>query len=80
MGVSNTFRQLVPAENRRYENEIVLSTQKTGKVCFNGTTYDACWAVDDEWNVITFSPNLWSWEEAAQHPWREEVYLRIGKT
>ena len=79
LGVSNKFRQFITAVKGRYENEIVLSTQKPGKLCFNGMTYDARWTVDDGWNV-TFSFSLRSREEAAQHPWRNEVYFRIGKT
>ena len=68
MGVSKTFRQLVPAENGRYMNGIMLNTQKPGKLCCNGTTYDARWAVDGDWNVITLSFSLYSREEVAQHP------------
>ena len=66
--VSNTFRQLVPAVKGRYENEIMSNNQKPGKSCCNGTTYDARWAADDDWNVITFSFSLWCQEEAACTP------------
>ena len=78
--VSKTFRQLVPVVKGKYENEIVLNTQRHGKLCFNGTTCDARWAVDDDWNVITFLFSQRNREETVQHPWRKEVYFRIGKT
>ena len=76
LGVSNTFRQLVLAVTGRYENEIVLNTQRPGKLCFNGTTYDARWAVDDDWNVITFSFSQRNREETAQHPWQTGSLLQ----
>ena len=80
LGVSNKFRQFITAVKGRYENEIVLNTQRPGKLCFNGTTYNARWAVDDDWNFITFSFSQGNREETAQHPWRKKVYFRIGKT
>ena len=74
--VCMTFSQLVPTPCGNWQTNVVLTTQDTRQVGFNGKAYKARRSVElgpnDEGDTVTIAFSRQNKVDSPQHPWRTE--------